>query len=54
MKHYRITTALLAALALGTAAGCASGPQQQSAAQYVDDAAITAGVKAAIVGEPSL
>ncbi|HWJ95249.1 MAG TPA: BON domain-containing protein [Telluria sp.] len=54
MKHYRITTALLAALALGTAAGCASGPQQESAAQYVDDATITAGVRAAIVGEPSL
>jgi hyperosmotically inducible protein len=54
MKHYRITTALLAALALGTAAGCASGPQPDSAAQHVDDATITAGVKAAIVGEPSL
>lgn len=54
MKQYRITTALLAALALGTAAGCASGPQRASAGQYIDDAAITAGVKAAIVNEPSL
>lgn len=53
MKHYRITTALLAALALGTAAGCATGPRP-AADQYVDDATITAGVKAAIVNEPSL
>lgn len=53
MKHYRITTALLAALALGTAAGCATDPRP-GAEQLVDDATITAGVKAAIVSEPSL
>jgi len=54
MTHYRITTALLAALALGVAGGCATGPWQRGTAPVVDDAAITAGVKAAIVGEPSL
>jgi osmotically-inducible protein OsmY len=55
MKQLRITTTLLAALLLGGAlGGCASGPKQESVGQYVDDAAVTAGVKAAIVKEPTL
>ncbi|HXH86661.1 MAG TPA: BON domain-containing protein [Nitrospira sp.] len=35
-------------------ASCASSPTQESTGQYVDDAAITAKVKAKIVGEQSL
>lgn len=54
MKHWGSTTALLAALALGTAAGCAATGKHESAGQYIDDSAITAGVKAAIVNDPSL
>jgi hyperosmotically inducible protein len=49
----RMTAALLAALALGTATGCARGGRQERPEQ-IDDTAITAGVKAAIVREPVL
>jgi osmotically-inducible protein OsmY len=34
--------------------GCAATPARQSTGQYVDDAVITTGVKAAIVKEPTL
>lgn len=54
MKQFGCTATLLAALVLGTVtvSGCASagGP----AGQAVDDATITTGVKAAIVGDPNL
>jgi hyperosmotically inducible protein len=50
-----MTTTLLAALVLGgTVAGCASSAKHESVGQYIDDAGITAGVKAAIVNDPSL
>lgn len=55
MKHLRTTTALLAALMLGgTIAGCATGAKQESVGQYIDDATVTAGVKAAILKDPTL
>lgn len=54
MKRFGITTSLLAALAIGPLAGCASEDGQRGVAQAIDDAAITAGVKAAIVKDPLL
>ncbi|UVW30136.1 BON domain-containing protein [Massilia sp. H6] len=48
------TTALLAALFLGQLAGCAMSGSVGPTAQAVDDATITAGVKAAIVRDPAL
>lgn len=41
-------------LALGQAAGCAMSGGGFGAAPVVDDATITAGVKAALVGDPTL
>jgi len=35
-------------------AGCAGGPKKESTGQYIDDSAITAKVKAAILDEPTL
>ena len=54
MKRLGIATALVAVLALGQVSGCAVSGGGASAAQAVDDATITAGVKAAIVGDPAL
>ncbi|WP_229429611.1 MULTISPECIES: BON domain-containing protein [unclassified Massilia] len=54
MQHLGSTTALLACLVLGSLAGCASTAPGRGVAEIVDDAAITAGVKAALVGDPEL
>ena len=54
MKRFGISTALAVMLALGQVAGCATSGGGGPVAQYVDDATITAGVKAAIVREPTL
>lgn len=54
MKHLGSTTALLACLALGSLVGCASTAPGRGVAEIVDDATITAGVKAALVGDPDL
>ncbi|BDT58414.1 transporter [Massilia varians] len=54
MKRFGITTALAVMLTLGQVAGCATSGGGGPVAQYVDDATITAGVKAAIVREPTL
>jgi hyperosmotically inducible protein len=54
MKHLSITSGLLMALLLGTASGCASSGQHESVGEYLDDAAITAGVKAAIIKDRNL
>jgi osmotically-inducible protein OsmY len=54
MMHMRMTTALLAALMLGTVGGCASTAKHESVGEYVDDTAITAGVKAALIKAPDL
>lgn len=47
-------SALAAAVALTFAAGCASTTTHESTGQYVDDTALTAKVKTAILAEPSL
>ena len=56
MKNMKIATTLIAALMMTTVVGCASTSTEkhESAGQYIDDAAVTTGVKAAIVKEPSL
>lgn len=54
MKHLRFS-AFLAAIMLTTLSACSSVDSgRRSVGQVVDDAAITAGVKAAIVNEPTL
>ncbi|MEH6436279.1 BON domain-containing protein [Massilia sp. DD77] len=56
MRHLGLTTTLLACLAMAGVAGCASTDvdNRRGVAAIVDDAAITAGVKAALVGDPDL
>ena len=55
MKHLiRFLAAFFVALALLTAAGCASTKTQEGTGQYFDDSVITSKVKAAILNEPSL
>jgi hyperosmotically inducible protein len=54
MKQWSIRATVLAALLLGTVGGCASIGIGQQRAEAVDDATITAGVKAAIDNDPTL
>lgn len=56
MKSFKIASTLIAALMMTAVVGCASTPadKHESAGQYIDDAAITTGVKAAIVKDPTL
>ena len=54
MKNLKIDSTLVAALMLSSVVGCASTAKQESTGQYVDDSAITASVKAAIVNAPTL
>jgi len=55
MKHLiRFFSAFFLALALMTAAGCASTQTQEGTGEYVDDSVVTTKVKAAILNEPSL
>jgi hyperosmotically inducible protein len=49
MSKRRILNAAVTALAVVTLAGCASTRTQQSAGEYIDDAALTARVKTALV-----
>jgi len=49
----RVST-ILAALAMATTLGCASTRTHESTGQYVDDTAITAKVKTAILEEKTL
>lgn len=53
MKTLNRISMVLATAAL-LAAGCASTSTQESTGQYVDDAAITTKVKAAIFNDPTL
>jgi osmotically-inducible protein OsmY len=46
--------AIFAALALSLVVGCSSTRTQESTGQYLDDTAITAKVKSAILGDSSL
>lgn len=50
----RIATAILTASVAFTVVGCSSTSQHESTGQYVDDAAITAKVKAAIFADPGV
>ncbi|WP_332877597.1 BON domain-containing protein [Massilia sp. S19_KUP03_FR1] len=54
MKNFKIASTLIAALMLSTIVGCASTAKQESTGQYIDDSAITTGVKAAILNAPTL
>jgi hyperosmotically inducible protein len=58
MKHLRLTTALLAPLLVlllgGQLGGCAMSGLAGPVAEVVDDATITAGVRAAIAGDETL
>ena len=54
MTRFATVSVLVAAVALTTLAGCASTRNHESAGQYVDDTAITAKVKGAILNEPTL
>ena len=55
MKHLSLFfTALLLALTLMAAAGCASTHKQEGTGEYVDDTVVTSKVKAAILNEPGL
>ena len=50
----RSASAVFLAVALVGIAGCAATPTRESTGEYVDDAAITAKVKAAILDQPTL
>src|SRR3954447_498156 len=54
MTQFARVSILVAAVALTALAGCASTQKHESTGQYVDDAAITTKVKAAIFNEPTL
>jgi osmotically-inducible protein OsmY len=50
----RIATAVFTASLALTVVGCSSTPTRESTGEYIDDAAITAKVKAAFVNDPTL
>ncbi|MFC0131895.1 transporter [Massilia eurypsychrophila] len=56
MKNLKIASTLIAALMMSTIVGCASTTESKHATpgQYIDDVAITTGVKAAILNAPTL
>jgi osmotically-inducible protein OsmY len=54
MKNLKIVSTLLAALMLTAVVGCVSPAKHETVGQYIDDATITTGVKAAVLNNPSL
>ena len=54
MTNLKRIYAVLAALAMATALGCASTSKSEGTGEYVDDSVITTKVKAAILEEPTL
>jgi osmotically-inducible protein OsmY len=54
MKPINRISAFFAAAALATMLGCASTATQESTGEYIDDSAITAKVKTALLNEPEL
>lgn len=50
----RSASAVFLAVSLASITGCAATPTTESTGQYIDDAAITAKVKAAILDQPTL
>ena len=51
---HRTASAVFLGIALATAYGCAATATKESTGEYIDDAAITTKVKAAIVDRPTL
>jgi osmotically-inducible protein OsmY len=49
-----LAVALLTAIGLAQIAGCASTPTARSTGEVIDDAAITARVKKALIDEPDV
>ena len=54
MQRFTRFSALFGAVLLATALGCAATATREGTGEYVDDAAITAKVKAAIFNAPGL
>jgi osmotically-inducible protein OsmY len=54
MTNVKKITAVLAALAMATALGCASTSKHEGTGEYIDDSVITTKVKAAILEEKTL
>lgn len=54
MTLFNRFTTLFFAILLASLIGCASTSKQEGTGEYIDDAVITAKVKAAIFNEPSL
>jgi len=54
MKQLKMITALLMALALLAALGCASTSTRESTGEYIDDSAITTKIKDAIFRDSTL
>jgi hyperosmotically inducible protein len=55
MKNWNsVLTAALAAAVLATGAGCAPTQTRQSTGEVIDDAAVTARVKSALINEPGV
>lgn len=54
MTNLKRVSTILAALAMATTLGCAATSTSESTGQYVDDTAITAKVKKAILEESTL
>jgi osmotically-inducible protein OsmY len=54
MKQLRYFSALFFAVILVSFLGCASTAKHEGTGEYIDDTAITAKVKTAILNEPSL
>jgi osmotically-inducible protein OsmY len=54
MNNLKRVSTILAALAMATTLGCAATRTQESTGEYVDDSAITAKVKTAILEEKTL
>ncbi|HBI70584.1 BON domain-containing protein [Massilia sp. IC2-278] len=50
----RLATAVFTGALAFTMVGCASGPQKESAGEYVDDSVITAKVKAAFAADSNV
>ncbi|MHB8831757.1 MAG: BON domain-containing protein [Desulfobacteria bacterium] len=53
-KRHRMLSFLICITLITAFLGCASTPTREGTGEYVDDSAITAKVKAAILNEPSL
>ena len=54
MTRFKKISAMLAAITMTAALGCASSPGREGTGEYVDDTVITTKVKAAILNEPTL